>query len=158
MQPPARVRQEALDRAVLRLVLLAWIDDRAEIAVAGEAHVVELDLVEAGLRCGRGDTDVVAPGAPVIRIEPREARGIVPRRSVRPLQRQVGPGGAQRWIGERDDAADEVDTGSVSRPNGRLRIVERSCGARLAGEARQGGRGERDGAVLVLDVELERVE
>ena len=55
------VAEEGRDRLVHRLRVLARVADEREVAVAREADVVELDLVEAGLRRGDADVDVVLP-------------------------------------------------------------------------------------------------
>ena len=57
------VAQERGHRLVHRLRVLAGVADDREVAVAREADVVELDLVEARLRRGDRDVDVVVPGA-----------------------------------------------------------------------------------------------
>ena len=110
-QPLARVGEEALDRSRLRLLAAHRIHDRVDIAVAREPDVVELDLVEAGLRRRGGDVDDVSPGALVVRVQPREPRRVAPDGAVGPLQRELRPRRAQRRIGEGDDAADEIDAG-----------------------------------------------
>src|SRR5581483_4826837 len=49
VQLRGRVAEEAGDRRALRLPDLVPVDDLRDVAVAREPHVVELDLVEAGL-------------------------------------------------------------------------------------------------------------
>ena len=101
---------------------LARVDDVVDVAVGGEAHVVELDLVEAGARGDLGDGDVVVPDPPVVRVRPAEAGVVTPDRAVAALDREVRARRRQQRILEDDDAADQVEALRV-RASGDLRAA-----------------------------------
>jgi hypothetical protein len=146
---------EARDRPAHRLGGLAREDGGLDRAVAREAHVVELDLVEGRASRRLSDPDDVLPQARVVGVRPTESGVVHPDRAVAVLDREVGARGGQRRVLEDDDAADQVDacgTGLKHRVRG---LVVRSRGADFARD-RARGHQEPDLAGLVLDVELER--
>src|SRR5579859_4615076 len=135
----------------------ARVADDRHVAVAREADVVELNLVEARLRRGYCKVDVVLPRGARVRVEPCEAAVRVPERAVGLVHRDLGMRGRGDRILERHDAADEIDAGFVHLGGDRARVVERPCGAVVDGD-RRSALHERDLPRLVLHVELERVE
>jgi hypothetical protein len=147
----------ARDRPRLGLAALRGEAHQRQIAVRGETHVIQLDLVEAGLRGRLGHREVVVPRAAVPRIEPAEAGARLPHGAARRLDREVGTRRREDRILERDDASDQVDAVPVGELNRVLRVV---VGPGRADRPRQlrGAPHEADLAGLVLDVELERVE
>ena len=134
----------------------ARVADLREVAVAREAHVVELDLVEAELRRLGGDVDVVLPDALVVGVRPPEPGAVEPARAVRAADRQLGRARREDGILEGDDAADQIEARGMDLGDGALGVVVGLRGADLLRE-RNVDR-EADLAVLVLDVELDRVE
>src|SRR5262245_33166117 len=90
VQPGDGVAQESSDRLAHRLRVAARVADGREVAVAREPDVVELDLVEAGLRDGDGDVDVVAPGRTRVRVQPAETTFRLPERAVAAPNRELG--------------------------------------------------------------------
>ena len=136
--------------------MLAGEPDLGEVAVAREADVVELDLVEAELGRLDGDVDVVLPDPLVVGIRPAEAAVVQPGRAVCPPDRQGGIAGGQERILEGDDAADQVEASRVDLRHGLLGVVVPLGGADPPRE--RDGRRKADVAVLVLDVELDRVQ
>ena len=78
LEASAGVFGEHRDRPAHGLRMLAGIADLREVAVAREADVVELDLVEAELRSLFGDVDVVLPDALVVGVRPAEAGAVEP--------------------------------------------------------------------------------
>src|SRR3954468_14874985 len=136
--------------------MYARVADLREVAVAREAHVVELDLVEAELRRPAGDIDVVLPHTPVVRVRPAEAGAVHPPRAVCTADRQLGRARREDGILEGDDTSDQIEARGVDLGDDALSIV---VGPRGADLLRQGNLDrETDLAVLVLHVELDRVE
>ncbi len=133
------------------------VADRGDVAVGGEADVVELDLVEAGPRNGRRDRDVVVPDPAVVGIQPAEPAACVPDRAVGVLQRELRPALGDDGILEGDDPPDQVEAGRVHLPSGAPRV---EVGLRRSRRTRERRRAldEADLAVLVLHVELDRVQ
>ena len=74
------VVDEAGDRPAHGLGGLVGEDGALDRAVAREAHVVELDLVEARAGGGLRDRDDVVPDALVVRVRPAEAGVVLPDR------------------------------------------------------------------------------
>src|SRR5439155_25666562 len=90
-------------------------------AVAREAHVVELDLVEAGARRSLGDPDDVLPDLLAVGVRPAEARVVDPDGTVAVLDREIRPGGGQHRVLVDHDPPDQVDAG-------RMRLAGRGSG------------------------------
>ena len=157
LQPLGGVVDELGDHPAGRRRRLVRVDDRVDVAVGGEAHVVELDLVEAGAGGDLGDRDVVVPDALVVRVRPTEACVVVPDGAVRVLDCELGTAGREARVLEDDDAADQVDALCVNLAGGLARLVVRLCGADLARERHPRG-DKADLAVLVLHVQLDRVQ
>src|SRR5436190_17111966 len=151
------VLREGGNRPTHRLRMRTRVADNREVAVAREAHVVELDLVEAGFRGGGGDVHVVAPDPAVVRVRPAEARVVQPEGAVAAMHRQLGPLRREHRILERDDAADQVDPVLMRQAHDLLRVVVRGGGSDLVRQ-RHARMVEADTPVLVLDVELDRVQ
>ena len=82
---------------------------------------------------------------------------VPPDRAVLVLDRELRPAGREDGILEGDDTADQVDALPVREPGGFTRLVVRLRGADLTRE-RHRRREESDLPVLVLDVELDRVQ
>ncbi len=133
------------------------IDSTVDVPVAREARVVEHDLVEAGSGGCHRDVDVVLPDPLVVRVRPPEPGAVAPHRAVSRTNRHPGTSLGQPWILEHDDAPDQVHAGGVRLPRDRGRVVVALRAADLCRE-RHSARAEADLAVLVLDVELERVQ
>jgi hypothetical protein len=105
---------------------------------------------------GRGDVDDVLPDPPVVGVDPREPAGSSPHRAVGALDRELRPRGGDDRVLEGDHAADQVQPRSVHAAGRLPRLVVQ---ARRAARPRQRHAGEEaDPAVLVLDVELDRVQ
>ena len=145
------------DRPALRLADLRREPHASEVSVRGVAHVVELDLVEAGPRGGDRDREIVVPRAAVPRVDPAEAGARLPDGAVRRLHGEIGPRDREDGILEGHDAADQVDAVTVREPRDAPRVVVRPGRADRAGELRRAV-DEADLPALVLDVELERVQ
>jgi hypothetical protein len=148
---------EPRDRLRLRRVRPDRIPDRRHVAVGGKAHVVELNLAEAGVHGRHGDGEVVRPDPPVVGIEPAEPAARAPDAAVAIPQRQPRPTLRQNRILERDDSADQVEARRVHLPRRTPRVVVRLRRADAARE-RRGTVHEPDLAVLALHVELDRVQ
>src|SRR5437762_11565528 len=101
----------------------AGVADLREVAVAREADVVELDLVEAELCRLLGDVDVVLPDALVVGVRPAETGAVEPPRAVGTPDRELGNAGRQGRILERDDSADEVEPGGMDLCDRALGVV-----------------------------------
>ena len=148
------------DRPAHRLRVLARVADQREVAVAREADVVELDLVEAEPRRGDGDVDVVLPDALVVGVRSSRARRCCARRE--PSRRRIASVGAlpPRAPGssKRDDAADQVEPRRVDLAATARRHRSSGFAAPTFRASGHGRRDEADLAVLVLDVELDRVQ
>jgi len=157
VQPRGGVAEEGRDGRVLRLRVVAGEAHERDVAVRREAHVVELDLVEAGLRRGDGDVDVVAPGGARVRVEPGEAAARLPHAAVRMPDRELRVRDSRDRVLERDDAADQVDPGPVRLARGRAGVEVRPGGAVGARDPRRAA-DERDVAALVLQVDLDGVQ
>jgi hypothetical protein len=136
---------------------LARIDDRVGVTVRREAHIVELDLVEARTRRDLGDRDVVVPDAAVVRVRPAEPRMVAPDRAAGRPDREVRPALGEPRILEDDHASDQVDAPGVRRGRQLPWLVVRPRRAYLRRQRNRRG-DEADLAVLVLDVELDRVQ
>jgi len=145
------------DRPGLRLADPRGEAHLRQVAVRGEAHVVELDLVEARPRRRRRDREVVLPGAAVAGVEPAQSGTGLPDRAVRCPDGEVGARDGEDRVLERDDAADQVDAVLVCEPRGPPGVVVRPGGADRARQLRSAA-DEPDLPALVLDVELEGVE
>ena len=119
----------------------------------GEADVVELDFVEAGLGGLGGDGDVVGPDLGLEGISPGEAFAVFEEFAVREVDGVFRFGGGERRVLEGDDASDDVDALRVRAVH---EIRERVDGRDVA---RADFLGERDGAgvdelaVVALDVD-----
>ena len=101
-------------------------EDRVrDVAVRGEADVVEHDLVEPVARGRLGDRDVVVPDALVVRVRPSEACRVLPHRAVAAARGHLRPALREVRILERDDAPDEVQVVAVHEPR-RLAARRRS--------------------------------
>src|SRR5713101_3264534 len=157
MQTSYRVGEEGCDRLLHRLRMHAGVANDREVAVTREAHVVELDLVETCLRCGYRNVDVVFPGGSRIRVEPRETAVRTPERAVAFVNRELRVRDRRDRILEGDDTADQVDACPVRLRRGGFRVVVPASCAVLDGE-RGCALDERDVAVLVLHVDLDRVQ
>jgi hypothetical protein len=134
----------------------ARVADLREVAVAREAHVVELDLVEAELRRLGGDVDVVLPDSFVVGVRPPEPGAVHPARAIRAADRQLGGARREDGILEGDHTPDQIEARGVDLRDDPLSVVVGPRGSDLLRE-RNVDR-EPDLAVLVLDVELDRVE
>ena len=126
-------------------------------AVAREADVVELDLVEAGAHRRLRDVEVVVPDPLVVGIRPPEAGVVDPNAASGRPDREVRPLLGQDRVLEADDTADEVDPLLVEARGYLLGVVVAHRRSDPPGERRSEGV-ESDFAVLVLDVELDRVQ
>ena len=157
LQLLAGVLGEARDHGGLRLARLTREDRCGEVAVGGEADVVELDLVEAGFRGGHPELDVVVPDALVVRVRPAEAGDGRPHASRGRPDRVARGIRGEDGILEADDAPDEVDAGRVRLLCHLDRVVVVFRRADLVRE-RHLRPAEPDLAVLVLDVELDGVQ
>ena len=157
MQPRCRVGEERSNRCLHRLWMRAGITDDREVTVAREAHIVELDLVEACVCSRHRDVDVVAPGGPGVRVEPGEAAVRPPERAVASVNRKPGMRGRRDRVLERDDTADQVDACFVRLGRDRLRVVVGAGGAVLDGN-RGSPLDERDAAGFVFHVDLDGVQ
>ena len=157
VQARGGVAQERRDRLLHRLPVLARVADERNVAVAREADVVELDLVEAGFGGGDGHVDVVAPGGAAVRVEPREAAVRPPDRAVGLVNCELGMRDRRDRILEAHEAPDQVDAGRVCLTRDGLRVVIRLGGA-VSGRDRGRALDERDVAGLVLHVDLDRVQ
>src|SRR5581483_6485664 len=131
---------------------------RRHVAVRREADVVELDLVEPCLGRGGRDVDVVLPHARVVLVRPAQAGGRLPAAAGLALDAESGLAVRQRRVLEGDHAADQVDAGAVSLLDDLVHVVVRPGCADLPRQGRHVRADEADVAVLVLDVELDRVE
>ena len=140
VQRRRRVAQEPRDRRPLRLGPRVPVDDLRDVAVAREAHVVELDLVEAGLGGGDADPDRVAPDPPVVRVHPAEAAVVQPARAVRAEHGERGPGGRElgssktttRPIRYMPAACTRWRRPTRRRSTGRAAPISRASGGQLA--------------------------
>src|SRR5438876_3614811 len=157
MQPLRRVPEEERDGPAHRLRMSPGVADLRDVAVTREADVVELDLVEPRFGCSRADPDGVAPDATVVRVRRPEGGVVDPERAVGAADRERRLARRENRILERDDATDQVDARRVHLPSDEPRVVVALRGSNLPRE-RDACRGEADLAVLVLDVDLERVE
>jgi hypothetical protein len=157
LQLLAGVLGEARDHVGLRLLRLPGEDRSGEVPVGREADVVELNLVESRLRRRLAEGDVVVPDALVVRVRPAEARRRCPH-AARGGPDRVAPGvRRQDRILEADDAPDQVDTrlvGLLRHLDGLVVVFRRPDLVR----ERDLRVAEPDLTVLVLDVELERVQ
>src|SRR6266851_879308 len=147
---------EHRDRPTHRLGMLPRIANLRDVAVTGEPDVVELDLVEAELGRLLGDVDVVLPDVAVVGVRPAESRIVEPARAVGTADRELRRACRQGRILERDHPADEIETGGVDLGDRALGVVVALGRADPPGE--WGVDRKAHLALLVLDVELERVE
>ncbi len=147
---------EPVDHFRLRLGGLPAVDLRRD-AVRGEAHIVEHDLVEPGPGGRLGDVDVVVPHARVVRVRPGEPGLRPPDVPAGRPDREVGPALGELGVLEHDHPSDQVDAGSfrLLRHLACVVVVLRSA---HPARQRHGRTDEADLAVLVLDVELDRVQ
>ena len=157
LEPLLRVLDEVGDDAPLGDARPPRIDGAVDVAVGGEADVVEHDLVEPGVGGGLRDGRAVVPHAPVVGIDPAEPGDGRPDAPVGALDGEIGPLARERRVLEAHDAADHVDAVAVSERDERLRVVEEPVRADRARQRHVRGR-ESDLSALVLDVELDRVE
>ena len=156
----AGLGQEARDGGEARVARVGLgVAGGAQLAVGGEADVVELDLVEALLRRFLGDRDGVVPdflaegiqpGQPLV-VEPRLAG---PRVDHRPLGLVVG----QDAVLEDHDPGDRIDPPGleVGQHLVELLDVDRPAGAGLPGQRDLGP--VRDPAAVTLDVDDHTVQ
>src|SRR5919106_1429328 len=132
-----------------------FVDGAGDVAVGGEAHVVEHDLVEARLDRRLGDVQVVLPDALVVWIAPAEAGAGRPDAASGRVDREARPLLGEKRILEDDDSADQVEAALPDVAHHLARVV---VVVRRADPLRQpdGRTPEGDLAGLVLDVELDR--
>ena len=157
LEPRAGVLEEQWDRPAHRLRVGPRDSGSPEVTVAREADVVELDLVEAQLRGLHCDVDVVLP-------DPRSYGFVQPSPPLfsqrEPSDLRMASAGARAdkdRVLEGDDAADQVEAGL--RGSARPSVGGCSSACADADPARERDvDGEPDLAVLVLDVELDRVQ
>src|SRR5918999_267149 len=157
LEPPASVFEEPRDRRAPVLPLAALEDGVREVAVGGEAHVVEHDLVEARPDGRLGDVQVVLPDALVVRIAPAEAGAGRPDVACGRMDREAGPPLGEEGILEDDDSSDQVEAAlpDVAHHPARVVVVVRRADPLCQADGRTA---EGDLAGLVLDVELDRVQ
>ena len=116
LEPLRGVVDELGDHPGRRRRRLARVDDPLDVPVGREAHVVELDLVEAGARRHLGNRDVVVPDPPVIRVRPPEPGVVAPDGAARRLDREIRPALGKPRILEHHDSADQVDRTCAAPP------------------------------------------
>ena len=124
LEPLLRVLDEIGDDAPLGDARPSRIDGAVDVAVGGEADVVEHDLVEARVGGGLRDRRAVVPDAPVVGIDPAEPGDGRPDAPVGALDGEVGTLAARA-------------SGPGSRRRGR------SCRCRCGGRARRAPSGCR---------------
>ncbi len=155
LEPASRVLDECRHRVALLQPTAIPVDRGADVAVGGEPHVVEHDLVEPATRSRFSDIDVVVPDPPVVRVRPAEARAVLPDGAVAAQDRELRTPVREDRVLEDDDAADEVQPATVNELRRVFRGVEVPRCSDLPGECRRTV-GEPDLPVLVLDVQLDR--
>ena len=151
-----RVVGELGDHPARRRRGLAREDDRLDVPVGREADVVELDLVEARACRDLGDRDVVVPDPLVVRVRPAETGLVAPDRAVPILDRQLRLAVGKTGSSKMTTRPDQVDALPVDEPRRFARLVVRLRGPNCTRERHRRGE-ESDLAVLVLDIELDRV-
>jgi len=127
---------------------------RPELAVGREAHVIELDLVEAAPDRLPSDGDVVGPDLLAEGIDPGQSLVVDPRLAgARVDDREVGPGVGQDVVLERHDAGDRVDATRLEVGHHRVELAQRGRPLGADGQRRLDLRRVDDPPAVALDVD-----
>ena len=137
----------------------AWRTGRRQLAVGREAHVVELDLVEAPPDRFLAEGDVVGPHLFAERVHPGQLLVVDPGLAGPGVDdRQVRPGVGQDVVLEGHDAGDRVDAAGLEIGHQPVEVAQRGRALGADGQRLRHLGLVEDPAAVALDVDDHRVQ